>query len=253
MSVGIAISPGGRLFLERVAEIVPAVSEKWASRLQSAFHASSAEGLLLLATDALTLSLPMSPTYWRDFARGYLQRLCQTGGVNGGPAPLLPAERDKLSEFVQEAPPMRGGEFLTSDLLERLWQEFGALVTRESAATGLSGWLKSKNPLWHTVGRVTFHLAENKRDPHRPFAFLATYTHRLSDQGKPQHLPLARALQEYAGAKNKAALTSLLVSVQRAAEKSGLAHELVETRRLFQPMAWTPHDAHRFLRDIPLF
>ena len=71
-------------------------------------------------------------------------------------------------KFVQEAPPMRGGEFLTSDLLERLWQEFGALVIRESAATGLSGWLKSKNPLWHTVGRVTFHLAENKRDPNRP-------------------------------------------------------------------------------------
>jgi superfamily II DNA or RNA helicase len=253
MSLEIAISPGGRLFLERVAEIVPAVSEKWASRLQSAFDASSAEGLLLLATDALTLSLPPSPTYWRDFACGYLQRLCHTGGVNGGPAPLLPAKRDKLSEFVQEAPPMRGGEFLTSDLLEKVWQEFGALVTLESAATGLSGWLKSKNPLWHTVGRVTFHLAENKRDPHHPFAFLATYTHRLSDQGKPQHLPLARALQEYAGAKNKAALTSLLVPVQRAAEKSALAHELVETRRLFQPMAWTPHDAHRFLRDIPLF
>ena len=253
MSLEIAISPGGRLFVERAAEIVPVVNEKWASRLQTAFDASAAEGLLLLATDALTLSVPPSPTYWRDFARGYLQRLCRAGGVDGGPVPLLPSERDELSEFVQEAPPMRGGEFLTSDLLERLWQEFGALVTRESAATGLSGWLKSKNPLWHTVGRVTFHLAENKRDPNRPFAFLATYTHRLSDQGKPQHLPLARALQEYAGAKNKAALTSLLAPVQRAAEKSDLAHELVETRRLFQPMAWTPHDAHRFLRDIPLF
>src|SRR6516162_1129121 len=150
MSLEIAISPGGQLSLERVAEIVPAVSEKWASRLQSAFHASPAEGLLLLATDALTLSLPSSPTYWRDFARGYLQRLCQTSDVYGGPAPLLPAEGDKLSEFVQEAPPMRGGELLTSDLLERLWQEFGALVTRESAATGFCGWLKSKNPLWHT-------------------------------------------------------------------------------------------------------
>jgi superfamily II DNA or RNA helicase len=232
---------------------VPAVSEKWVSRLQSAFEASAAEGLLLLATEALTLSVPPSPAYWRDFARGYLLRLCHTGGIDGGLVPLLPPERDKLSEFVQEAPPMRGGEFLTCDLLEKLWQEFGALVIRESASTGLSGWLKSKNPLWHTVGRVTFHLAETKRDPNRPFAFLATYTHRLSEQGKPQHLPLARALQEYAGAKNKAALTSLLAPVQRAAEKSDLVHQLLESRRLFQPMAWTPHEAHRFLRDIPLF
>ena len=253
MSLEIAISPGGRLFVERAPEILPVVNEKWASRLEAAFDASAAEGLLLLATDGLTLSMPPSPTYWRDFARGYLQRLCQTGGVDGGPAPLLPFEGSQLSEFVQEAPPMRGGEFLTSDLLEKLWREFGALVIRESAMAGLSEWLKSKNPLWHTVGRVTFHLAENKRDPNRPFAFLATYTHRLSDQGKPQHLPLARALQEYAGSKNKAALTSLLAPVQRAAEKSDLARGLVESRRIFQPMAWTPQEAHRFLRDIPLY
>jgi superfamily II DNA or RNA helicase len=253
MSLEIAISPGGRLFIERAAELVPTVSDKWVLRLQSAFEASAAEGLLLLATEALTLPVPPSPVYWRDFARGYLQRLCHTGGIDGGVVPLLPPEREKLSEFVQEAPPMRGGEFLNCDLLERFWQEFGALVVRESAATGLSAWLKSKNPLWHTVGRVTFHLAETKRDPNRPFAFLATYTHRLSEQGKPQHLPLARALQEYAGAKNKTVLTSLLAPVQRAAEKSDLARQLVETRRLFQPMAWTPQEAHRFLRDIPLF
>ena len=232
---------------------MPPVTEKWTTRLKLAFDASAAEGLLLLATDGLTLSVPPSPAYWRDFACQYLQRLCHTGGVESGPVPLLPSERDKLWEFAQQAPPMRGGEFLTADLLEKLWQEFGVLVGRESATIGLSGWLKSRNPLWHTVGRVTFHLAENKRDSNRPFAFLATYTNRLSDQGKPQHLPLARALQEYAGAKNKAALTSLLSPVQRAAEKSELARELVESRRLFQPMAWTPHEAHRFLRDIPLF
>ena len=55
------------------------------------------------------------------------------------------------------------------------------------------------------------------------------------------------------GAKNKAALNSLLAPVQLAAEKSGLARELVESRQLFQPMGWTPREAHRFLRDIPLF
>ena len=176
MSLEIAISPGGRLFVERAPEILPVVNEKWAHGLEAALDASAAEGLLLLATDGLTLSIPPSPTYWRDFGRGYLQRLCQIGGVDGGPAPLLPFEGSQLSEFVQEAPPMRGGEFLTSDLLEKLWREFGALVIRESAMAGLSGWLKSKNPLWHTVGRVTFHLAENKRDP-EPSICLSSHLH----------------------------------------------------------------------------
>lgn len=253
MSLEIGISPGGRLFVERVPEIVPEVDEKLGAGLSAALEKSAAAGLLLLATEALTVPLSPSPAYWRDFSRGYLQRLCQTSESDSGPAPLLAPTRSELSDFVQQAPPMRGGEFLTLSLLEKLWQEFGDFVTQESRLTGLSAWLKSRNPLWHTVGRVTFHLAENKRDPNRPFAFLATYTHRLSDRGKPQHLPLARALQEYGGTKNKAALTALLSPVQRAAEKSDLARELVETRRLFQPLAWTPGDAHRFLRHIPAF
>ena len=253
MSLEISISPGGRLCVGRMPDILPEVNEKWIARLTEAFDTSAADGLLLLATDALTLQLPPSPSYWRDFSRLYLQRLCHTGNSEGGPAPVLPAAGAEMAEFTLQAPPMRGGEFLVPALLETLWRDLGALISHETAENGLVAWLKAKNPLWHTVGRVTFHLAENKRDPERPFAFLATYTHRISDQGKPQHLPMARALQEYAGAKNKNALTNLLSPVQRAAEKSSMARELVESRRLFQPLAWTPREAHRFLRDIPLF
>ncbi len=253
MSLEISISPGRRLSVGRMPDVLPEVNERWIARLREAFETSAADGLLLLATDALTLQLPASPSYWRDFSRLYLQRLCHTGNAEGGPAPLLPAAHAELAELTLQAPPMRGGEFLVPELLETLWRDLGALISRETAEAGLAAWLKAKNPLWHTVGRVTFHLAENKRDPERPFAFLATYTHRISGQGKPQHLPMARALQQYAGAKDKSALTNLLSPVQRAAERSALARELVESRRLFQPLAWTPGEAHRFLRDIPLF
>jgi ERCC4-related helicase len=34
-----------------------------------------------------------------------------------------------------------------------------------ATAGGLSAWLKKQSPLWHRVGRVCFHPAENKRDP----------------------------------------------------------------------------------------
>jgi non-specific serine/threonine protein kinase len=253
MSLEISISPGGGLFVGRMPDVLPEVNERWIARLTEAFEKSAADGLLLLATDALTLQLPPSASYWWDFSRLYLQRLCHTGTAESGPAPLLPAGRAEIAELNLQAPPMRGGEFLVPELLETLWRGLGALISRETAEEGLAAWLKAKNPLWHTVGRVTFHLAENKRNSERPFAFLATYTHRISDQGKPQHLPMARALQEYAGAKNTSALANLLSPVQRAAEKSALARELVESRRLFQPLAWTPREAHRFLRDIPLF
>ena len=61
-----------------------------------------------------------------------------------------------------------------------------------------------------------------------PFAFLVTYTHRVSERGKVQHLPLGRALEEHAGAKNRAELAALLSPVQRAAEQSKLACELLD-------------------------
>ena len=251
MSFEISISPTGRLFVALRSDQPALVDDALAAQLTQAFAASASHGLLWLATEALTQELPVTASYWRDFSRLYLQRLCHTVNAETGPAPVLPSFFSEMAELTLQAPPMRGCEFLTPELLERLWVELGELIAIESASEGLAIWLKSKNPLWQTVGRVTFHLAENKRNPEQPFAFLATYTHRISDQGKPQHLPMARALQEYAG--NQSALTNLISPVQRAAEKSGLARELVESRRLFQALAWTPQQAHRFLLEIPLF
>jgi len=68
-----------------------------------------------------------------------------------------------------------------------------------------------------------------------------------------QHLPLGRALEEYAGAKNRAALAALLSPVQRAAEQSKLARQLLDSRAIFHPQIWRPDQAFTFLQEIPLF
>lgn len=99
----------------------------------------------------------------------------------------------------------------------------------------------------------TFHLAENKGNHEAPFAFLATYTHRLSDKGNTQYLPLGRALQEYAGEKNKAQILQLLLPVQKGAKESVFLKSLVDTGEIFHPLAWDPKDALCFLKDIPIF
>ena len=86
-----------------------------------------------------------------------------------------------------------------------------------------------------------------------PFAFLATYASRLSPQGRVQHEPLGRALQQYAGAKNRQALLSLLVPLQRAAERSTLVKELVESGDMYQP--WRGRRAKRTAscKTFPIF
>ena len=89
---------------------------------------------------------------------------------------------------------MRGLEYLTSAALSAWWSALDDHVRDEMRACkeGPHAYLRQKNPLWRLVGRVTLHLAENKRDPEHPFAFLATYAQRLSTQGRVQHLPLRR-------------------------------------------------------------
>jgi non-specific serine/threonine protein kinase len=64
---------------------------------------------------------------------------------------------------------------------------------------------------------VHFNLAENRRDPDYPFAFMATYTSGLSADGVLRHLLLGQALREYAGIGDKAKLLQLLTPIQQRA------------------------------------
>jgi non-specific serine/threonine protein kinase len=167
--------------------------------------------------------------------------------------PVPVPDTAELAAMVLSAPPMQGLEYLDVDCLADWWLELDNLVRQDAQGSGrtVQDYLHELNPVWRTVGRVTFHLAENKRDPEYPFAFLATYANRLSMQGKVQHLPLGRALQEYAGARNRSALLTLLQPIQRAGERSPWVKELADAGEIYNPLAWAPAEAYQFLQSIP--
>jgi non-specific serine/threonine protein kinase len=166
---------------------------------------------------------------------------------------VRPPADEELLRLAQAAPPMRGLEYLDAHLLERLWRELAAMAADQAAKCkqGPAAFLSQIDPLFHQVGRVTFHLAENKREPQRPFAFLATYAHRVSERAKVAHLPLGEAVKASAGARDRAQLATLLAPVERAAQRSELVRELLAERTLFAPQAWTIRQAHRFLHETP--
>jgi superfamily II DNA or RNA helicase len=254
MNHSVLVTPGGSLRLVPDPESQPALSEAAAKRLERAFEQSSAEGLLLLAAAEMDRELPPPLVFWRDVARRLFQEVCHLGEDGFSQWRAIPAPPDEeLSQWVAEAPPMRGLEYLSAELLRTLWTQLRDLVADRACdyPEGPAAYLRTLNPLWHLLGRVTFHLAENKRDPDRPFAFLATYTHRLSDKARPQHLPLAEALKRYAAAKDRDKLETLLEPVKRAGEKSGLVRQLLDDKGLFAPQAWTVRQAYRFLTEIP--
>ncbi|MCC6494300.1 MAG: SNF2 helicase-associated domain-containing protein, partial [Pirellulales bacterium] len=256
MSYSVTITPAGRLVLERAADLPSSLDDAATEGLASSFNESSAQGLLWLCSAGLSAGLAPALTFWRDFGRRFFHDVChagEEGDVAQKWLELAPPPEAELLATVAAAPPMRGLEYLSPELLVRLWRELQLLVVQKAAshAGGAKGFLQQVNPNWHLLGKVTFHLAENKQDAARPFAFLATYARRLSQAGRVQHVPLGQALKDYAGEKNKAALAALLEPVRGAADESPLVRELLDSRSLFQAQAWTVREAYRFLTEAP--
>lgn len=256
VSIALSISPHGRLLVLASGSEPLSSDDAFGERVRQAFSGSQANGLLHLGERELVSPLPPEFAWARDFACRYLTDLCHAPEVSGtSELPVMPTPgTEELSAMALAAPPMRGLEYLTADCLAQWWLELDSLVREQVRASGLSvrDYLHELNPLWRTVGRVTFHLAENKRDPEYPFAFLATYATRLSAQGKPQHLPLNRALDEYSGARNRTALLALLQPIQQAAESIAWVNELADSGGIYHPLAWTPREAYGFLKSIPM-
>ena len=253
--IELILTPAGHLALfESGDPAATGLSEALAAPLRRAYKASPSELLLQLSTDANKTPLPPAFKFWSGFAERYLTALCHIPETVEGRIEALAPPLDDLKSMTEAPPPFRGAEYLSVETLSKLWTELDAYSCAEIATEkgGLTAWLQRRSPLWQRVGRVCFHLAENKRDAECPFAFLATYAPKLLDGRRVQYLPLGKALEEYAGSKNKSTLINLLTPVQRASEKCAWVRELVDSGEVFHPLRWTPQEAHRLLHDIPV-
>lgn len=225
------------------------------SPISKAFAHSVGEGLFTLAARKTGANLSPSLQYWRNFACKYLSERCLlTAADPQQPEPIEPFTATETMPLLMSAPPMRGAEYLSAPVLQDIRYLLDKWICKQiRAAGGLDVFLAEQAPQWYQVGRVCFHLAENKSDPDYPFAFMATYAPELSERGRIRHQPLSRALQEYAGAKNKKALIRLLSPIQRAAESSPVIKDLVDTGDIYHPLAWSPEEAYSFLKEAPQY
>ena len=238
LTASLALTPRGHLLF--TVRTTPPTVERARRRLEAAFARGSGHGLLELGAAEVGTALPAD---FELLAR--LRRAVRDDDLHASrsrrrttrPSPR-PRSAD-LEALAAAAPPMTGAEYLTAAVLEALWTEIANAFRSELAESKASvqEFLQRKNPAWHLVGRVHFNLAENRRDDEAPFAFLATYTTQTVDAAKAQHLPLGRALSEYAGAANKSRLLSLLLPVQRAAAECPWLKTMVDVGRDLSPAA----------------
>ncbi|MBE9571480.1 MAG: DEAD/DEAH box helicase, partial [Proteobacteria bacterium] len=200
-------------------------------------------------------NVPLSPslTYFRQFTGLFTKKLKHTPDmeilrhrVN------IEITEDKIDQTLDSAPMMTGSEYLNRKLLNRIWTELNQTFsgTIKTYKGTVEEFIRKYSPDVHLVGRVFFHLVENKNS-NEPFAFLATYSTRLNKRGQSKHLPLRHALQEFADDNDK--LLELLSTIHLAAEQSELVSELIETGEMFHPLAWSSGEAFTFLKEIPIY
>jgi len=209
--------------------------------------------LLSLGFCHKTPHLTPSLGFWRTFVSLFTETLRLTPEIEQQRGHVVfPLEISELENFINRIPLMTGSEYLGEDQLRGVWQLLHAIFARkiDSFAGTVETFIKGYSPDIHLVGRIYFHLVENKKGVD-PFAFLATYSTALNADGESRHLPLKYALEEYRGDHEK--LLELLVNVSDAASQSELINELLESGELFSPLSWSAREAYTFLKEIQLY
>lgn len=265
----LSLSPHGRIYLqwsrsETVRSEPPDDGTDLRIVLARDFELSCGQGLLSLAKAEFPRTWPAEFDYWNEFAKRLGRSLCcldEAGREQfckkSSPKKLqqiAPApDALELAVLVSKAPPMRGLEYLTTAVLNDLWLDLLSAIHAQTLKNPdrFDELLRTINPDWQPLGRVTFHLAENRKDESRPFAFLATYTNRVSKKATVKHLPLADALQQFAGEQKQSRLAELLHPVSVASHSSDLIRSWLDSRALFRPQALSISQAYQFLNDVP--
>jgi superfamily II DNA or RNA helicase len=250
----------GTLALEWEESSFPANHERrLLEKFLLASHKSrSAESPLgwLLALGLTDGRIPLSPSlaFWREFAAFWLHQVRTAPDIEDNrESSTVSLTAEDGESFLQRIPLMTGGELVDMPFLLGVWNRitntfrFGISSFKGS----VEDYFSSISPKPTNIDRIHFHLVENRKDEHRPFAFLATYTTRIDEQGRTRHSPLKFALEEFGNNKDK--LLELLATVNKVAKKNGLVAMLVESGELFRPVALTPQDAFTFLSGVPDF
>ncbi|MFI4918740.1 MAG: DEAD/DEAH box helicase [Legionellales bacterium] len=248
----LALTPSGHLHL---IPLHTAHNEEniYHTEIIDAFTQSQEQGLLQLLTLKVDAHWSMAMKYWRNYLAQYVNQLCHYASAENYTGERIPAPNlDHLQAWLLKMPPMPGSEYCTPETMTFIWSAFDdwCRVQIVNNPQGVAGFLGEQLPAWQQVGRVCFHLAENKQDTDYPFAFIATYAASMTGSREIQYKQLNKALQEYASNTDKQALYNLLKPIHEAAKQCEWVRELVDSQDIYHPMAWTPEEAYQLLLSV---
>lgn len=223
------------------------------------FEEGAGQGLYALAVSHWEGTPDPAAFFMKNMARQALTRMAHAAAerpdeVDAVLDHLLPGTAERLS-LAEQFPPVPGAEYLTSGTIAGWFEDFRRLLKKELGIRGITpaAWLNGLGAPWNQIGKVFFHLAENRDDATgtRPFAFMATFAHQSAADNQARHLPLSTALKLHEG--NHTALLAVLQPLKEAARESPLLQRLLDTGKIYAPLAWSAAEARDFLQDTPAY
>ena len=222
-------------------------------RLERAFAVSAGRGMLDLLRFGAPAGASAALVWLRERARermaDYLRRLRR----GEAPEAALQLPGADLARLLEGMPPLAGGE-LSAGMLGEWWASLGPALAELAARESCSAeeWLCRLGEGWQQLGSICFHLAENAgENAHEaPFAFLATFVHKVGQDGKARHLPLGHAAAALAN--DREALLGLLRPLRAAAEQNAFLRSIIQSQEVYKPCAWTARAALSFVEAIPV-
>ena len=191
--------------------------------------------------------------YLHSIAELVITKLSQQGDIEfSRDSAEVELTAEELTLLTEEVPFVLGMEHVTSAWIQKLADRLQEVFRDEirSYEGTVARYFVDHHSDIQVVGRVFFHLVENKEAAF-PFAFMATYTTKPVKSKRAVHTPLKNALTEFEG--DEKMLLALITTVIKAAQDSDFISALLESGELFSPLKFTAQEAHTFLKELPLY
>ena len=220
------------------------------AKMADLFHSSRAMGLFELVKKPALRSQSTSAAYWFDFTSSFMRSLCAFSEIDPVQVPI---DRSVIAKCAGSVPLFLGGDYISEDFLCDLWCELESHITTviEGHAGTVRQFIAAAFSDWEDVGKIHFHLAENRKANGKPFAFLSTYSVRIPGKARIQHRPLGVALRESAANDDRKQLEQLLRPVYGASKRSGFINDALKTNSIYTPLYLEAEEAFKFIQEIP--
>ena len=223
-------------------------------KIYSFYKNDPIEAYFYLGMISESILFSVSIQFWKKISKKFIDQLRLNQDMEQLRHKLkIEIPKDFLQNMLEEIPFFQGSEYLTYETLATYWKNLNLFYQskmkkhRGSVEDFFYQYAKDI----HLLGKIFFHLVENKNDPEFPFAFLATYASSIDNKGGSQHRPLKYALVEYED--DSSQMLKLMGTVNKISKSSHLLKDLVESGDIFHPLSWSSKQAYLFLKEVPIF